>query len=225
MITLYQHPVSPFCITIEAILKYAKAPYRTVNLPYSDRRIIVEKTQGQYYKIPLLEDGDLLVWDKTDLGQEIAGYLDGKFKLELFPPKHDGLQLILARYLEHEVEAVSFKLNDLDYEAWLPDLYDRTMFVRHKERKFGAGCLAQWRDQQDRLQQELEALLFPLDRLLAQHCFLIDHRPRFVDVDLFGVLGNYLFSGRNQIPPPFTHLHHWHREMTRVIGHEASAPP
>lgn len=23
MITLYQHPVSPFCITIEAIVKYA----------------------------------------------------------------------------------------------------------------------------------------------------------------------------------------------------------
>lgn len=33
MITLYQHPVSPFCITTEAILKYAKAERRVENLP------------------------------------------------------------------------------------------------------------------------------------------------------------------------------------------------
>lgn len=215
MITLYQHPVSPFCITIEAILKYAKAEYRTVNLPYSDRRIIVEKTQGQYYKIPLLEDDDQLVWDKTELGQEIAGYLDTKFKVGLFPPKHEGLRMILARYIESEVEAVSFKLNDIYYESWLPDLYDRTMFVRHKERKFGPGCLAQWRDQKERLQAQLEDLLFPLDQMLAQRPFLIDHRPRFVDFDLFGILGNYTFSGHNQIPPPFTHLHQWHQQMQR----------
>jgi glutathione S-transferase len=214
MITLYQHPVSPFCITIEAILKCAKAEYRIVNLPLaSDRRIIVEKSQGQSYKIPMIEDGDTVVWDNTDLAQVIARYLDGKFNLGLFPPELEGLQAILARYIESEVEAVSFKLNDIYYESWLPDLYDRTMWFRHKERKFGTGCVALWREQKEALQRQLEELLSPLDQMLSTWPFLIDTRPRFVDFDLFGILGNYTFSGHNQIPPPFTHLHQWHQQM------------
>lgn len=31
MITLYQHPASPFCIAVEAILRFAKAGSRAVN--------------------------------------------------------------------------------------------------------------------------------------------------------------------------------------------------
>jgi hypothetical protein len=67
MITLYQLPVSPFCITIETIFRYAKVEYRLLNLLYSDRRMIVEKTKGAYYKVPLLEDRETVVWDTTDL--------------------------------------------------------------------------------------------------------------------------------------------------------------
>ena len=216
MITLYQHPVSPFCITIEAILKFAKADHRVVSLPYSDRRIIVEKSKGQYYKIPLLEDGKTIVWDKTDFGQEIARYLDEKFKLGLFPSALEGLQEILARYIESEVEMISFKLNDIYYESWLSDLYDRTMFLRHKERKFGAGCLASWRDQKKGLQRQLEVLLTPLDQMLSQRPFLIDARPRFADFDLFGILGNYMFSGHSKLPKPFGHLKRWHEGMKKL---------
>src|ERR1700716_2822663 len=108
MIRLYQHPVSPFCITAEAILKFAKAKHRVVSLPYSDRRIIVDKSQGKSYKVPLLEDGKTIVWDRTELGQEIARYLDKKFDLDLFPPELEGIQTILGRYIESEVEAVGF---------------------------------------------------------------------------------------------------------------------
>lgn len=213
MITLYQHPVSPFCITIEEILKYAKTEYRTVNLPYSDRRIIVEKTQGRSYKVPMLEDEAALVWDKTDLGQEVARYLDEKFALNLFPPEREGLQTILARYIENDVESVSFKLNDIDYESWLPDLYDRAMFLRYKERKFGSDCITHWRDEKAALKEQLEGLLVPLDQMLAQRPFLLDDRPRFVDFDLFGILAYSTFSGQNQIPSRLTHLQQWRRRM------------
>ena len=61
MITLYQHPVSPFCITAGAILRFSKAKHRVVNLPYSDRRAVVKKSNGLYYKIPLIEDGRTVV--------------------------------------------------------------------------------------------------------------------------------------------------------------------
>jgi glutathione S-transferase len=217
MITLYQHPVSPFCITAEAILKFAKVNDRAVNIPYSDRRIIVNKSKGQYYKIPLLEDGKTVVWDRTELGQEIARYLDKKFDLGLFPPEHEGIQTILARYIESEVEAVGFKLNDIHYKSWLSDRYDRAMFIRHKERKFGPGCMAQWQNQREDLQHQLEKLLRPLNNMLSRRPFLIDAHPRFVDLDLFGILGNYMFSGHNKLPKQFIFLNQWHEGMKKLL--------
>jgi glutathione S-transferase len=217
MITLYQHPVSPFCITTEAILKFSKAKHRVVNLPYSDRRAIVEKSRGRSYKIPLIEDGKTAVWDKTELGQEVARYLDAKFRLGLFPPEREGLQAILARYIESEVEAIGFKLNDIHYESWLPDPYDRAMFLRHKERKFGPGCTTQWKNQRRDLRRQLDELLAPLDQIVSRQPFLIDARPRFVDFDLFGILGNYMFSGHNKFPRRFGSLKQWHDEMKRLV--------
>ncbi|MBI3608163.1 MAG: glutathione S-transferase [Nitrospirae bacterium] len=218
MITLYQHPASPFCIAIDVMLRYAKADHHVVNLPYSDRRLIVEKSQGQYYKIPLLEDGDRVIWERSDESQDIARYVDRTFGLDLFPQALEGIQAILARYIESDVEAVGFKLNDIYYEEWIPDLYDRTMMVRHKERKFGPGCLATWAANQDDLQRELEARLNPLDQMLSQRAFLVDERPRFVDFDLLGILGNYLYSGHYHLPKHLEHLDRWHERMRVLAG-------
>lgn len=218
MIILYQHPASPFCIAIDAILRYAKTDYRVVNLPYSDRRVIVEKSQGRYYKLPLLEDDDAIVWEQSDSSQDIARHLDRRFDLGLFPSEHEGLQTILARYIESDVEGVGFKLNDIYCEEWIPDLYDRTMMVRHKERKFGPGCLATWRAHQADLQRELETVLAPLDQILAQRVFLVDDRPRFVDFDLWGILGNYLYSGHYVVPPQCGKLSAWHERLKTLLA-------
>jgi len=57
---------------------------------------------------PLLEDGKTVVWDRTDLGQESPDIWI-EFDLGLFPPEHEGIQTILARYIESEVESVGFK--------------------------------------------------------------------------------------------------------------------
>ena len=43
--------------------------------------------------------------------------------------------------------------------------------------------------------------------------FLLDDRPRFVDFDLYGMLGNFLYSGHYRLPAAHTHLKHWHRRM------------
>lgn len=206
---LYQHPVSPFCIAVNTILKWGKISHEIVNIPYSDRRIIVEKTQGQYYKVPVLEDGDQVLWDRTDFGQEVARHLDRKFNLGLFPSNLEGIQTILSRYIENDLESVGFRLNDIHYLSWLPDQYDRVMFLRHKERKFGAGCVELWAQQKERLQGELEALLAPVDQMLQASPFLVDRQPRFVDFDLVGILGNYTFSGHNALPGRFKATARW----------------
>ena len=228
MITLYQHPVSPFCITIEAILKHTRREFRIVNIPLaSDRRIIFEKSKGVSYKIPFIEDENAVVWDNTDLGQEIARYLDGKFKIGLFPPELEGLQAILARYIEQDIESVSFKLNDIYYESWLHDPYDRMMWLRHKERKFGPGCLSLWARQKEELQRELDTLLTPFDQILSRQPFLTGETRSFVDFDLFETLGNYLFSGHNTLSPRLSNLQRWHQKMKAdlQIGEKTNVLP
>lgn len=94
----------------------------------------IKKSRGASYKIPLLEDDGTAVWDRTALGQEIARHLDAKFSLGLFPAEIEGIQSVLARHIESEIESVGFKLNDIEYESWMADPYDRAMFLRHKVR-------------------------------------------------------------------------------------------
>jgi glutathione S-transferase len=52
--------------------------------------------------------------------------------------------------------------------------------------------------------------------MLMYKPFLLDQRPRFVDFDLYGILANFLYSGRYRLPAAHTHLAKWHRRMTRV---------
>ena len=78
---------------------------------------------------------------------------------------------------------------------------DQVSFIRHKERKFGRGCLEQWREQRGSLLKQLELLLRPFEDMLANRPFLLDERPRFVDFDLYGILGNALHTGLRYHPP------------------------
>jgi len=55
-------------------------------------------------------------------------------------------------------KAVGFKLNDIHFREFV--VQGRPGFlIRHKERKFGRGCIGQWRAQQKGLLKQLEANL------------------------------------------------------------------
>jgi glutathione S-transferase len=88
------------------------------------------------------------------------------------------------------------------------------MLTRFKERKFGKGCVAQWTKDCAKLNRQFAALLAPLDNMLASSEFLVANRPLFVDYDLFGILGNYLYNGKTNLPK-LTHLQRWYRTMSR----------
>jgi glutathione S-transferase len=46
--------------------------------------------------------------------------------------------------------------------------------------------------------------------------FLLGERPRFVDFDLYGMIANFLYSGRYRLPAAHTRLKDWHRRMTEL---------
>jgi glutathione S-transferase len=215
MIELIQFAWSPFCIVQRRILEYAGVAFKTTNIPNSDRSLVWRLTKQRYYGVPVIREGKSVIFEVNDDSQVIAKYLDGKYKLGLFPWAVEGVQSILWRYIENEIEGVCFRLNDIYWREIVP-ASEQLAFLRHKERKFGRGCLDQWRAQQKDLLVQLEQRLVPFDEMLMYKPFLLDQQPRFADFDLYGMLGNFLYSGHYRLPAAHAHLRQWYRRMARV---------
>jgi len=214
MIELIQFPWSPFCIVQRRILQFSGAPFRTTNIPSNtDRSLVWRLTRKRYYGVPIIRDGKSVIFEVGEETQVIAKYLDTKFRLGLFPWDIEGVQSIIWQHIESQVEAIGFKLNDIYWREVVP-LSDQLGFLRHKERKFGRGCLDQWRAQQKDLLAQLEQRLVPFEEMLMYRPFLLDQRPRFVDFDLYGMLTNFLYSGHYRLPAAHSHLKTWYRRMT-----------
>lgn len=215
MIELVQFPWSPFCIVQRHILKFAGARFKVINIPAGERSLVWKLSKERYYEVPIIKDGNTVVFEVDGTSQVIAKYLDNKFKLGLFTPELRGVQSILWRYIEDEIEGCTFKLDDIHWKEFVPKS-DQLRFLRHKERKFGRGCIDQWRAQEGQLIQQLQKNLGPFEDMLVSHPFLLDARPRFVDFDLYGMLENYLYSGHYELPAALPRIQKWHARMAGV---------
>ena len=65
------------------------------------------------------------------------------------------VQSILWRNIENEIEGATFRLNDIYWKENVP-AKDQLQYLRFKERKFGRGCLDQWRKDQKVVAQAIE---------------------------------------------------------------------
>jgi glutathione S-transferase len=212
MINLIQFPWSPFCIVQRRILEYSGIRFKVTNIPSTDRSLLWRLSKQRYYEVPLLRDGRNTVFEMDESSQVIGKYLDDRLQLGLFPREWEGVQSILWRYIENEIEGVGFKLNDVYWQEIVP-VRERLAFLRHKERRFGRGCLEQWQAQSKELLETLEARLLPFEEMLVDKACLLEDRPRFVDFDLFGMLGNFLYSGHYSLPAAHTRLKAWYERM------------
>ncbi|MCW5554448.1 MAG: glutathione S-transferase family protein [Verrucomicrobiae bacterium] len=215
MIELVQFPWSPFCIVQRRILEFAGVRFKIVNIPNGDRSLVWKLTKQRYYGVPVLKDGKSVIFEVSDDSQVIAKYLDSKFSLGLFPAEWEGVQSILWRYIENDIEGPCFRLTDIHWRELMPPR-DRLLFLRHKERKFGRGCLDQWRTQEAALLQQLEQALLPFEEMLTHQPFLLGDRPRFVDFDLYGMLGDFLYTGHYSLPPVHPQIQQWHRRVATI---------
>ena len=217
MIELVQFSWSPFCLPQRRILEFSGARFKLINLPPQERALVWQLTKQRYYGVPILRDGKNVLFETSDDSQVIAKYLDQKLNLGLFPADLEGEQSILWHYIENEVEGATFRLNDIYYQEHHRreklSAADELQYLRFKERKFGRGCIDQWRAQQSDWLKKLEASLVPFEEMLAHRQFLFGEQPRFVDFDLFGMLENFLFSGHYQLPKAQPKLRAWHRRM------------
>jgi glutathione S-transferase len=217
-VTYVQAPHSPFCISIHAALDAAGAPYTLFNTGIGDRQAVIQLTGGAYYHVPVIVDADrspaVVVYESRDDGMDVAQYADAKFGLGLFPAEHAGLNDLLVRYVESELEDVAFRIDDAFLIPTISDLMERTLLLRHKERKFGKGCVDQWRSQLPQLLAKLTDLLQPVEAMLSRRPFLLGDTPVYADYALYGVLGNLTYTGDNEIPATLTNIRRWHTDLT-----------
>jgi len=215
MLELIQFPFSPFCLPTRGILEFSGAKFKTINVPAQERGLVWKLTKEQYYGVPVIRDGSKVIFDDTDDQQIVAKYLDQKLKLGLFPAEHEGVQSILWRHIENEIEGATFRLNDIYYRENLP-AREQLQYLRFKERKFGRGCIDQWHTQKNDWLKKLEYALAPYEQMLAHSKYLLGDRPLFVDFDLYGMLGNFLYSGHYSIPKSLPHVRDWNQRMKTV---------
>jgi glutathione S-transferase len=215
MIELVQFPWSPFCLVTRCILEYSGTRFKTVNIPPQDRTLVWKLTRQRYYGVPILMDGKTDVFEVCEDSQVIAKYLDSKLGLGLFPAELEGVQSILWRFIENDVEGATFRLNDIYYKENAP-ARDQLQYLRFKERKFGKGCIDQWRAQQRDWLKKLEYSLLPFEEMLMHNSFLLGETPRFVDFNLFGMLKNFLYSGHYKLPARHKEIRLWHARMTTL---------
>ena len=171
MIELIQFPWSPFCLVQRRILEYSGVRFKTTNVPNQDRTLVWRLTRQRYYGIPIVRDGRTVVFETEEDSQVISKYLDGQLQLDLFPKSFRGVDRILWRYIEDQIEGACFRLNDVYWREFVPKA-DQLGFLRFKERKFGRGCLDQWRTQQAQWLADLTQKLTPFECMLAERPFL-----------------------------------------------------
>jgi len=215
MIELIQFPWSPYCLVQRRILEFSGAPHKITNIPPSDRSLVWRLSRKRYYHVPALKDGPNVIFETDENSQVIAKYLESKLALGLFPPEWDGIQKLLWRYIENEVEGQTFRLNDAYYSEFVP-ASEQLQYVRYKERKFGRGCLDQWFQQQKQLYAELSVRLVPFEQMVGHRDYLLDSQPRFVDFDLWGMLANLLYSGHYKLPAAHPRLKQWFGRMSKL---------
>src|SRR4051812_23389391 len=173
MIELIQFPWSPFCIVQRRILEFSERRFKITNIPNGDRSMVWRLSRQRYYGVPIIRDGRSVIFEVGEESQVIAKYIDGKFTLGLFPWELEGVQSILWRYIESEIESIGFKLNDIYWREMVPASH-RLLFLRHKERKFGRNCIGEWRANKKLMLQQLTQRLVPFEEMLLYKPFLLD---------------------------------------------------
>ncbi|MEM9479759.1 MAG: glutathione S-transferase family protein [Verrucomicrobiota bacterium] len=216
-LTIYQLPHSPYCIPITRALEALGVEFEVLNVTPHTREEVIRRSEGKFYFVPMLDhDGELVMESSTE-SIDIARYVDETFAAgRLFPAAIEAAHLPLVEQIENEMELAGFVLMDPFHLDSIEDIVARTMIIRHKERKFGPGCVERWREQHDELFAHFLTLLAPAECTLGEQPFLFGPTPVYADFALFGVLENVTYVRQNTLPDSLPNILRW-REKLRAF--------
>jgi glutathione S-transferase len=182
---LYRTRHSPFARKVQMLLDLLPLEYELVEANYTDRSELARVTGGYIY-VPVLvaDDGAVTVESRRICEQLLAGPAGQK----LVPAPFEGPIWAYADFCDGPLEDVLFRVaSPAIRDAWA-DPGARALFNLIKERKFGAGCVDAWRNDQPALLARGRHLLAPTLTTLEQQPFLFGARPTLADAALYGNL-------------------------------------
>ena len=219
-LTVYQMPHSPYCIPITRALEALRVGFDVLNVTPHTREEVIRRSEGKFYQVPMLDHDGNLVMESSGDSIDIARYVDTTFAGgRLFPRAIEAAHLTLVERIENEFELAGFVLLDPFYLDSFEDVLIKTQLVRHKERRFGVGCVERWRKDHDALFEQFIQLLAPSERTLSERTFLFGDAPVYADFALFGILENVTYKGYNQLPDSLPNLLQW-REALRSFQYQ-----
>jgi glutathione S-transferase len=182
LIKLYRFDYSPFVRKVEIALDLIGAEYEAIDVPYGDRTELAELTGG-YIQVPVLVADGEVITDSSSICRWLVSREQGRW---LVPPDLAGAVWAFADWCDGPLEDVMFRIATPAISRRFPRLADRAMFIFIKERKYGAGCVAQWEREHDALIGKAAALLGPTLQTLGKRAFVFGDDPTLGDAALYG---------------------------------------
>ena len=179
---LLQFSYSPFAAKVRVCLKLKKLECELVEIPYTKREELVKVSGG--VGVPVLVDGATVVTDSP----RITAYLETRGGPSL---REHPLAPVLEQWADNWLEETAFRLA-------CPGLEDRMgvdqgeearlMFRLVKERRYGSGCISQWRLDQAKYAAETKAMLAPVVEAVRATGFVLGSSPSVADAAVVGQL-------------------------------------
>lgn len=179
---LYQFTYSPFAAKVRVCLKLKHLPCEVVEVPYTQRAELVKVSGG--IGIPVLVDGTTVITDSP----RITAHLETKGGPSL---RKNPLAVVLEQWADNWFEETAFRLACPGLEDRMGQTQGeeaRLMFRLVKERRYGAGCIAQWRADQAKYAAETKAMLAPIVDAVRATGFVLGAEVSVADAAIVGQL-------------------------------------
>jgi glutathione S-transferase len=183
---LYRLRYSPYARKVQMLLDLLRRPYELVEVRYGERRELAEVTGGYVYVPVLVDDAGKVIVESRRIAEHLLE--DGDAATRMTPKPLAGPIWAYADYCDGPLEDILFRISSpYVKDAW-QDPWERALYVLTKERKFGAGCVEEWRRNREQLMGRARSLLAPSIETLREVPFLFGERPTLADCALYGNL-------------------------------------
>jgi glutathione S-transferase len=193
---LYRFKHSGFARKVQMLLDLIGRPYELVDVPYLDRNELARLTGGYVYVPVLVDDGGRVTVESRSICELL---LADASTSRLAPAPLEGPIWAYSDFCDGPLEDLLFRVaSPYVRDAWeTPG--ERALYTLIKERKFGAGCVDQWRRDREALLDRARVLLAPTVRTLRSVPYLFGDSPTLADAALYGFLA-MLFEAEPSLP-------------------------
>jgi glutathione S-transferase len=182
---LYRFHYSPYARKVQVLLDLLGDPYELVEVKYGDRSELARVTGGYIYVPVLVDDDGTVTVESRAICEKLLGRDSTR---RLAPDLLAGPIWAYHDFCDGPLEDVLFRIASPAIQAAWADPGERALYTLIKERKFGAGCVEQWRSDRALLLTRARHLLAPTVTTLERQPFLFGDQPTFADAALYGNL-------------------------------------